>query len=147
MIIRTFDYDLIMDIMTHPDIYPYISDDGSPSQEDFSPIQSDDIYYLICEAGLFMYHPHNCITVEVHSCVLPEYRGKSVAYAKASVEWMFENTKYRKVITQVPSYNKRALVYAQKAGLEIEGTNRMSFMKNGKIYDQTILGVVCQPQH
>lgn len=144
MIERTYNTKLITKIITHPDIYDYVADDGSPPSEDYAPMLSDSIYYLVCDAGMFIYAPINAITWEVHSCVLPSWRGKSIQFAKASIDWMFDNTECLKIITHVPSYNKRALVYAERAGMVTEGVNRMSFAKNGEIYDQTLLGVICQ---
>jgi len=141
---RTFDYKRIREIATHPEIYPYVSDDGSPPPEEYEPVQSDEFYYLMFEGGFFLFHPLNYITVEVHTCILPEWRGRSIKYARRAIAWMFRNTQYRKIVTHVPEYNRKALAYAQKAGMRIEGVNRKSFMKNGVIYDQYLLGVVCR---
>lgn len=143
---RSFDYPLIKSIITDRSIYDHISDDGSPSIDEFEPFQGDDFYYLVFEGGLFMFHPWNHVTVEVHVCVLPKYRGKSHIKAKEAFDWMFENTKYKKIIAQIPEFNTNAFILSKKSGMELEGINRKSFMKNSKLYDQYIMGVVWHSQ-
>lgn len=129
--------------MSHPKVYPYISDDGSANVEDFQVIESDHIIYLLWEGGVFSLVPFNCITYEVHTCILPEYQGKSLEYARAGTKWMFENTSCQKIITHVPEYNKRAYVFAKKSGMEFEGTSKKAFLKNGKLHDLHKLGISC----
>ncbi len=141
---RTEHQELIKAIITHPGIYNDVSDDGAVDSKDYEPVIHDNIYYLLCDAGIFIYMPINSITWEVHSCILPKFRGKSLDSAKESVQWMFNNTDCKKIITHVPSFNERAYVYAKSAGLEDEGINKKSFLKDGKIYDQWVLGVSCQ---
>lgn len=143
---RSFDYKRINEIMTHPGVYPYISDDGSPTRNKFITIQSPEVYYLLWKGGVFMYVPINGITVEVHTCVLPKFQGKSLPYAKASIKWIFNNTTYKKIMTHVPQNNRKAFVYAKKAGMVEEGYLTNSFMLNGEIMGQHILGVSCQQQ-
>jgi hypothetical protein len=55
---------LIREIMTSSEVYPYITDDGSPLKEDFDPIDNDSIYYLLVMGegllyGLYMLHPRS----------------------------------------------------------------------------------------
>lgn len=147
---RTFDIDTIKSIVCHRDIYDFISDDYSPIVDDYSPIIDDSIYWLLIKnsgvlCGLFMIHPINGITGEVHTCVLPDYRGsKTILYTKNLFDWVFKNTQFKKIITHVPSFNRAALVLAEKSGMAKEGINRLSFLKNSQIYDQFLLGKTYQ---
>ena len=155
-IVRTSDMGLIREIMTSSEVYPYITDDGSPLKEDFDPIDNDSIYYLLVMGegllyGLYMLHPHNSVTYEIHTCLLRTCRGKKAdKAAKEVLKWIFSYTPCLKVVTHVPESNKPALKYAQRAGLIIEGVNRESFLKGGKLYNQVLLGITreesCQQQ-
>ena len=140
------DAEFVRNIMTDPSIYPYNSDDNSVSPEDFDPssfLKLEAVYFLSPgEDALFMVTPVNSVTYEVHSCVLPPARGKkAVVYAKYLIAWMFEHTTCRKLVTHVPSCNAPALALAVRAGMEREGVNRKSFLKNGILMDQTVLGI------
>ena len=147
---RTSDIDTIKPIISHNDIYPFISDDYSPLATDYEPIIDNSIYWLLIKnsgvlCGLFMVHQSNGITCEVHTCVLPNHRGsKTTLYTKKLFDWIFENTQFKKVITHVPSFNSAALVLAEKSGMTREGINRLSFLKTGHIFDQFLLGKTYQ---
>jgi RimJ/RimL family protein N-acetyltransferase len=144
---RTWDVDFVYSVMTHPRIWPSISDDYAPAPHDFRPNMHALIYYLAPEhegqrVGVFMYHPHSTILFEVHTCVLPQYWGKpAVAAARAGLVWMIENTACRKVITHVPETNSRALRFAVRVGMIEEGKNRASYAKDGALIDQHLLGI------
>lgn len=143
---RTFDRDLIRAIITHPKIYPHVSDDSSAPADSFQPPMHDSIYYLMPidneVMGVFMMVPVNAITFEVHTCILPEYWGKKAAEAaRLCAEWMFAHTPCRKIITHVPAYNRLAYRFARQAGMTEEGRIKDSFLKNGQVYDQHLLGL------
>ena len=91
--------------------------------------------------GVFMLNPLNCICYEVHTALLPEAWGRSVEITKDGVLWLFENTPCRRVITNVPEYNRKALLLAKKTGMVQFGINPKSFLKNGVLYDQIMLGL------
>lgn len=144
---RTTDADLVRSVVTHPEIYPFISDDHSPAVEDYAPPVADGIYWLACYsgnalAGLFMAHPWNGITYEIHTCILPAFRGVRAREATAAVlAWIFSNTNCLKLVTHVPVWNEAAFRLATASGMKPEGINRQSFMKNQIIHDQTLLGI------
>ncbi len=145
---RTHDIDLVTRIMSDPAVYPQISDDGSPDIEDFIAVDDDAIYYLLVldnsenVLGLFLLHPHNTVLYEIHTCLLSTCRGAQADEAAQKVlDWIFNNTPCKKLMTYVPETNKPALHYAQRAGLKIEGINTQSFLKDGELYDQTFLGI------
>lgn len=154
---RTKDMGIIRNIMINHTIYPHISDDGLPEAEYFQPNESDEIYYLLVIDdnglihGLYLLHAMNYITYEIHTCLLRSCRGKMADIAaKEVLKWISLRTLCLKVITHVPENNKPALAYAKRAGMIIEGMNRDSFLKNGKLYNQILLGItrteICQQQ-
>ena len=154
---RTKDMGIIKNIMINHAIYPHISDDGAPEAKYFQPTESDEIYYLLVidenglVHGLYLLHAMNYITYEIHTCLLRSCRGKKADIAaKAVLKWISLNTECLKVITHVPENNRLALAYAKRAGLLLEGINRDSFLKDGKLYNQFLLGItraeICQQQ-
>jgi RimJ/RimL family protein N-acetyltransferase len=144
---RSFDYSLIRKILTHPKIWPHISDDGSPAAAEFQPIQSEAVWYIVVRdgeeiLGLWMLHPHNSICWEIHTCLLPIAWGeRGLEAARLLGEWIQKHIPCRRVITNVPSNNRLALRFALEAGMTEFGVNPASFLKNGKLRDQVLLGI------
>lgn len=140
MIERTKDYELIKSIITHPEVYPYITDDYSAPSEEFEPIQDDNIIYLTTYHGLFALIPQSNVMVDLHTTILPEGRSRTISSAYEMFDWLSRNTDYRKIITHVPVDNKRAYYAAIKAGFTEEGVITKSVMRKGKLIDQYLLG-------
>lgn len=143
---RTKDYALVRKVITDPKIYPAVSDDGSPAAESFQPIQSDVLWYItvwegqqLC--GLFMFAPLNSATFEIHTCLLPWTWGAKAAQISHEIHgWAWKNLPCHRIITNVPAYNRLALRFARCAGMKEFGVNPRSYLKNGKLYDQIMLG-------
>jgi len=142
-------------VMLDESVYPLISDDGAPNPNDFdikSLLSSNAILFLMPdENSVFMYVPMNAITYEVHSNILPASRDHSRSLALETVKYMFTETKCLKIITHVPEFNKAAFRLALACGLKMEGIDRSSFLKSGKLYNQYFLGLTkeewkCQQQ-
>lgn len=145
--VRTEDMSLVRTVMVNPAIYPHISDDGSPPAEEFQPVDHPSIWYVRVDEGgdllgLFMFVPHGVACWEVHTCLLPSAWGDHARAAGFGViEWIWGNTPCCRIITNVPNCNRLALRFAQAAGLENFGVNEKSYLKNGKLYDQIMLGI------
>lgn len=141
------DLELIATTITHPRVWPSVSDDSSPLPEAFAPAVSDAIVYLgAFDAdtfhGLFMLHAHNAICWEVHTCLLPSAWGKAaVVFAAACIEWAFEETPCQRLITNVPAGNSLARRLALSVGMQPFGLNPKSFLKHGIALDQHMLGI------
>lgn len=143
---RLTDPALIREAMTHPRVYPHLIDDHSPTATEYVPIIGDQVYYLGLfdqrYLGLLLFHPHNSVCFEAHTCLLPQAWGeRSAQCTKAAVAWMFENTRCKRVITNVPVYNRLALRLAERTGLTRFGVNEKSFLKDGILHDQIMLGI------
>lgn len=146
-------------VMRHPQIYPHISDDLSPKAGDFTSgplLHNPNVVALkprigVDPAGVFIFHPWNGVTYEVHSCVLPQWRGRNAANAALyAALWIFGNTDARKIVTLVPAYNRRAYALAWRAGMRAEGVNKKSFLKDGKLHDAILMGLQkddCMREH
>lgn len=142
---RTEDWQVVVDILTHPSVLPHVSDDSGFKLD--VPLISENLYWILIHdgdelLGMFLAHPQNMVTYEVHTCLLPNaYRGRSKQAAESSLQWMFDNTSCLKITTNVPEYNKLALRFARLVGLQNEGINRKSYMKNKQLMDQYVLGI------
>ena len=148
------DIEIVNRIMTAPDIYPWISDDGSPSADEFSAeifLNNPDIYVLQPnEYSIFLFIPFVSFVYQMHTCVLKEGRGKMAFKAARDVcRWMFENTDAVKLIGTVEENNRRMDVFARRIGAKKEGVLTKSYVKNGKISDLILFGmekIKCQQQ-
>jgi RimJ/RimL family protein N-acetyltransferase len=144
---RTTDQALIHRVMTHPRIWRAITDDGTPPVEEYKPVVADAFHYVAVHdagelLGLFLFTPMNTVLWEVHTCLLPNsWGGRALEAARGISTWVWANTGFRRVITSVPSYNRLALRLAKEAGMIEYGVNVKSFLKNGRLWDQHMLGI------
>lgn len=144
---RTSDYDLVKRIVTHPRVYPHVTDDFSLEASQWEPARHEGIYYLLVKEdgellGLFTVIPLNGICWEIHTTLLPQAWGPRAGEAARAVQrWLWEQTRCERLVTNVPEYNRLALRFARQAGLQQFGVNPASYRKDGKLYDQIMLGV------
>ena len=148
------DMDLIKSILMDKAIYPHIIDDGC---DEINPVFNDSMIWLVITensqvCGAFMVHQHNRATWEIHTCLLPVIWGKKAQIAaKLMSGWFFSQPLNLKLITNVPEMNKMAHMFSLRSGMMLEGVNRKSFLKDGILYDQYVLGMTkedwqCQQQ-
>lgn len=144
---RTFDYELVKRIVTHPRIYPHVADDFAAKPEDWQATENDSIWYVLAKEcaevlGLFIFIPQYAICWDVHTCLLPlSYGAKAKEAGKGIIEWIWANTPCLRITTVVPEYNRLALKFAQASGLICFGVNPKSYMKNGKLWNLIQLGL------
>lgn len=149
---RSTDWPLIRQIMTHPRVWPHISDDYSPAPADFQPNPDPGLCYVVVEdgpvtLGLFLLEPHGGVHAEVHTCLLPAgWIRDSREIARQAMAWLWANCpQVERLTTTVPRNNSLALRFAQALGMVEYGVNPKSFQKGGVLVDQTLLGM-CRPR-
>lgn len=140
---RTHDMDLVYSIMANESIWPHIHDDFVKEP---NPVDHDQLYWMLISddhpAGVFLVHAVNSVCYQMHTCLLPRIWGDGAAQAaKLLGDWVFNEMNCMKLITAVPAYNRAAFRFAKAGGMTQEGINRASFMRNGKLIDQIMLGV------
>jgi RimJ/RimL family protein N-acetyltransferase len=140
---RTHDMAAVREILNHPAIFPYIHEDGI---EEANPIDHEGLHWLLVSddapAGVFLAHAHNASCYEVHTSLLPRIWGSGAKHAaKLAQHALFREIGCKKIITNVPAYNRRALLFAKRCGMTIEGVNRASYLYGGNLIDQIILGI------
>ncbi len=148
---RTTDEDLIRNIVTHPDVYPHLTDDFSPKAEDWKPPTGDPFSWVIAQEadeilGIFMLAQENPIFSYVSCAFLPEAgdeRAKKAAMA--AVEWVWANTKYLRLVAHIPGWDKRGLSHADAAGMKYVGNHPSACAKNGRLWNQIIMGISRPP--
>lgn len=145
------DLDLINRVILDAAVNDDISDDATKNHElQHLPhaFECLGIYQDEEIRGLFMLVPHNAVTAEIHTCLL--LRGKEAFQAgQLLLDYLFSN--YQKAISYTPSTNKKALFYALRLGFKKEGVLTQSFLKNGMLVDQVVVGLtkgeyLCQLQ-
>jgi RimJ/RimL family protein N-acetyltransferase len=151
---RTADLGLVRQIICHPKLYGWLTDDFSPRSEDYTPPDAPGVQYLVARdngelLGLWVLVWHSPIAVEVHTCLLPTAWGERAAIAaKECARWIFFHTAAQRIFTSVPAYNRLALRFALQAGMSVFGRHPKSFQKKGKLHDQILLGLsreeICQ---
>lgn len=140
----TTDEKLIKLIVTHPQIYPHLMDDGAPTADKWE-VPAVLTWVLVTEGdhlGVFCLHAENAATVKIHTCLLPEAWGSKAKSAALGIQqWIWENTSFVRLNTDVPEFNRLALRFARSAGLKQFGLNPKSYLKGGKLWDQFMLGI------
>lgn len=140
---RTHDMALVASIMEHPAIWPHVHEDGVAACE---PVDHEALHWMLVDdgepAGVFMVHAVNSACYQMHTALLPRTWGtQAKEAAQMLLRWAFEETVCRKMITSVPAYNRAALRFAKAGGMTVEGVNRASFLRNGEMVDQIMLGI------
>lgn len=139
---RIYDVDLINSVLMHPSIADHLCDDnsvGAQIQEceslEWIGAYSGDVFH-----GFFLLIQQNSVTVDIHTALLPTARGKQSKQAgELLLNLIF--SRYFKAVTSVPSNNRVAAWFAGSLGFKHEGVNRRSFLKNGVLLDQVLMGI------
>lgn len=143
---RTFSPLEVRRIMVWPPIWETVAEDGQ-DPADFKPDVEGDIWLEIRALGklIGLYHlqKRNSVLIEIHAQVLPEYRKLySKGSGRAALAWIIENLPdCEKVIAWVPVIYENVRAFCELQGFRVEGTNRGSYLKNGQIHDQWLLGI------
>jgi RimJ/RimL family protein N-acetyltransferase len=139
---RTHDMTAVNAIARHPLVWPALCDDLT--QDTTLPDLPDLTYLGVYNPdliGFFMLKMQNGICAEVHTCLHPDAWGKIALQAgRALLRFVFD-CGIMKLVSSVPSNNSKALRFALSLGLKQEGVNRQSFLKDGVLLDQIMVGI------
>lgn len=144
---RTWDAELVRDVMTRPDIWATVAEDGQ-FIDDYAVDCTGDCWLEVSDdnltVGLYNLHPENSVTLQAHIQLLPEYR---LDYARPSgkkfFEWIVNEgpKQYQKLIVKIPSIYPNVRKFVEEFGLVLEGTITKSYLKNDELVDMWILGI------
>lgn len=147
---RTYDSEIVREIMTHPEIWDAVAEDDF-TEDKFNIDCHQDCWLLVSDGkrkiGLYNLHAMNHTTLEMHIQILPNYRRK---YARKSVplfyNWVLNEApkQYKKLIANIPAIYKNVRDFAEENGFTLEGTYTKAYKKNGEIVDLWLLGATTE---
>ena len=149
----TKDMKLVTSIISHPKIYPYVTDDFSPKPNEFEMICDPSLKFVrVYEGertlGIFTFIIRNRIWWEIHTCLLPCVWGNSVKILTGVFKWIWENTECQRITSEVSVNNRLAYRLGIISGMKEIGTNEKSILQGGVLRDQVMLGIskgeICQ---
>lgn len=141
----TTDLAYVRGVFTHPDVWPFICEDGA---SEFVPLDHPSVVYVVPECdgepmGCLMLQSMGSVNVELHTAILPPFRGKPTTEAyRAFLAWLpatFPSVKHLR--TWVPSFNRPALIAAKRVGFIERGIEPHAFLKHGTACDLHLFGV------
>lgn len=142
---RTYDPQTVREIMIEPSMWATIAEDGQDPGE-YSPDMKGTCWLVMRDGdeliALYALDQVNGVMLEIHAQVLHQHRKEySGATGKAVLQWIVENTDVAKIIAWVPEIYPNVRDFTVSQGFQIEGTNRKSYLKNGELHDQWLLGI------
>lgn len=135
--------------MAHSALYDAGADDYAPTREAFRPRTDEAIYYVRVDdgagyLGLFVLAPQSAVCWEIHTRLLPcAWGDRALEAMRGIVAWAFAGGApgCRRITGAVPRENRLAIRFALRAGFQLFGVNEKSYLKNGRLTDQILLGV------
>ncbi len=144
---RTYDRARILAIMHDPIIWDSVSEDDF-KKPDFKPDIVADCWLIVldgdCDIGVYCVHVENGTTLEMHIHILPDHRKRCAYLAQIRFfEWFLEEAPkdYNKLIAKIPSIFSNVKSFAERNGMNLEGTSTDSYRKNGKLCDRWLMGM------
>ena len=144
---RTTDLDLIKTFLMQPEIYQVASEDGASVDPEFTE-SGREIWLLATEDGatIGIVHSHleNGSTAWFHVYILRSHKEKYIHLVNLFLKWFdqFFPVEIQKLNAYIPTYARKTYEIAMSAGLKDEGLNRMSYLKNGKLWDRHLVGYI-----
>jgi RimJ/RimL family protein N-acetyltransferase len=143
IISRTYDLDVIKNVLFDSAIYDRISEDGT---DDYELTLGNSIFVTDeNQIGIMIYHWLNNVTLECHVQILPDYRAYAFEFGQSVLKWAWDNTKALKIVAQIPTIYPDVIGFSLKNGFEREGINKKSYLKNGVLCCQEYFGL-CRPE-
>ena len=147
------DKDILNRIVSHPDVYPHIIDDYADNSlvDQYGELLLKAGFPIIsdCEGIAFILMPRSHTVFDVHTIILPESRGrKAIDTAKEIARFVFENTTCKKINSEIRVGDRATMLFALRVGFKKQGINTKSFLLNGELLDQYVVGLersqICQ---
>ena len=142
---RTYDPMPVREVMTHPDMWATVAEDGI-EPGDYAP-DVQNAYYVLVRDGdeliaMYIFRQRGAVTFEIHAQVLHQHRKEySGATCRAALQWILDETDVAKIIAWVPEIYPNVRNFAVSQGFQVEGINRKSYLKNGELHDQWLFGI------
>ena len=143
---RTFDADLIKSVLLRQEIKATIAEDGV---DEFEPDLEGDIWLVMRDEtviAVYQLERVNAIMLQIHANVLPEHRKKhSKDTGRAALDWILDNLpEIHKIVAYIPVIYPNVRDFTASFGFQIEGVLTQSYLKNGVVHDQWVMGITRQ---
>jgi N-acetylglutamate synthase-like GNAT family acetyltransferase len=138
---RTLDVGVCLSILTDPEIFDLISEDGATFNDLHVDVIKDYWLSIYDEKliGVMQIKPITSSCYEGHIHILKDHRKKcSNAAGHRIIEWCKENLKGT-LYAHTPSYCKNVINFLEKFGFSITGVIPKAWGKNCELHDLTIL--------
>jgi hypothetical protein len=141
---RSTDYDALRSIMTNPEIWDTITNDGC-DVETWQPEQ--DRMYLLGSiegeyVGVFVIHMSDIGIYQCHVQVLPSMRKLyAIEFGKMVINWVWKNTEINKLFALIPDIYPNVKNFSELHGFHQEGLITKSFIKNGSLCSQWLMTI------
>ena len=135
----------VRNIICDPELFGRISEDGHCI--DGYNVDMSKIYLLIYFydrlIGTWCIYPENKTTLNIHCNILKGFRDHGEEAVRLMFEWFVDEspTQYRKLNAEIPVIYESVYFFTKKVGFKDEGINRLSIRKNGRLVDQSRLGI------
>ena len=130
-------------VLNAPEVKRWICDDFTKNE--ITQRNLDFLYLKVlinCDlVGLLAGVPRGSIELEAHTAYLKKAWGNTIEPTYLAIDWVFKNTNCEKITGRTPVDNKRALAFNSRLGFKLEGINRKSIYRNGKLIDQLYYGL------
>ena len=137
--------EIINNILRDPEIFPFISDDFTQPPEEFTVGPTIKTAHILCpnRYTVVLFLPKNGITWELHYNVLKAGRGEDIRKITPEIlKYDFEQIpNCKKLVCYIAEQHKNVIKFAVEMGMQYEGRLKGSVQKNGKLYDDIILGM------
>ena len=144
---RTKDLNLIKSFMMQPEIYKYASEDGASLDPEFTE-SGREVWLLAIKdneaMGIVHSHLENGTTAWFHPYIMRSHKDKYLNLVNLFLKWFdqFFPVEIQKLNAYIPTYAQKTYEIAMRAGFKDEGLNRMSYLKNGKLWDRHLIGII-----
>lgn len=145
-IVKTNNAELVKSVVTHPQVWVHLFEDWL-RPEAFVPNPEAAWLALLDDGpdgeftrGVAVALPRSPKVVDFRIAFLPQYwrSPNNVALGKLALSFILGHVS--KVVASVPNSDRAALRYAQRIGMKREGISKFSYLRDGKMLDQTYFG-------
>lgn len=140
---------MIAQLTQSPDVVRHLVLANSPAEDGADNWEPDMVrngWLLVTEQGsplgVCQLTPWNSMTLEIHPTITRHHRRLRRHEAVAAMfDWIFNNTRYTKLVAIIPACYKHVKRFALEMGLRVEGNISESTLRGGKLHSQWVLGM------
>jgi hypothetical protein len=137
------DYELVRKILSSPGVFGPSSDDGI-TQETFRVSTACEYVMVYGDGellGCYALVPYTSVAFEVHIAMLRLAWGLTQEITDEFFRWIWMMTKYVRITARIPTFNRLVLRLAKCCGMFEFGCDERCIQKNGRLYDEILLGI------